>query len=135
MWAGLDHVITCWLGDEHALREDEAHNAVGDSIKSLQVYRKYVELFGDPAMLAQYKAALMSYALPLPLLRRLPIKCTHVHVSTYASSHTLTYHAMVCNHVFCRRTPAPSFAKRNPSFEGVCMGNRKTCTCGAAFFS
>jgi hypothetical protein len=67
VWAGLDHVITCWLGDEHALREDEAHNAVGDSIKSLQVYRKYVELFGDPAMLAQYKAALMSYALPLPL--------------------------------------------------------------------
>lgn len=30
---------------------------------------------------------------------------------------------------------APSFAKRNPSFEGVCMGNRKTCTCGAPFFS
>eukprot|EP00047_Mylnosiga_fluctuans_P001555 m.220881 g.220881 ORF g.220881 m.220881 type:complete len:274 (-) comp10474_c0_seq1:71-892(-) len=23
-----------------------------------------------------------------------------------------------------------SFAKRNPSFEGVCMGNKKTCTCG-----
>lgn len=30
-------------------------------------------------------------------------------------------------------TPEPSFAKRNPSFEGVCMGNRKTCTCGAPF--
>jgi hypothetical protein len=29
--------------------------------------------------------------------------------------------------------PAPSFAKRHPSFEGVCMGGRKTCTCGAAF--
>jgi RNA exonuclease 4 len=29
--------------------------------------------------------------------------------------------------------PQPSFAKQNPSFEGVCMGNRKTCTCGAAF--
>ena len=29
--------------------------------------------------------------------------------------------------------PAPSFARRNPSFEGVCMGGRKTCTCGAAF--
>lgn len=29
--------------------------------------------------------------------------------------------------------PAPSFAKRNPSFEGVCMGGRKTCVCGAAF--
>ena len=57
---GLDHVITVWLGDEYALREDEAHNAVGDSIKSLQVYRKYVELFADPPLLAQYKAALLS---------------------------------------------------------------------------
>jgi hypothetical protein len=31
--------------------------------------------------------------------------------------------------------PSPSFAKRFPSFEGCCMGNRKTCTCGAPFFS
>lgn len=31
-------------------------------------------------------------------------------------------------------SPEPSFAKKNPSFEGVCMGNRKTCTCGAPFF-
>lgn len=30
-------------------------------------------------------------------------------------------------------TPEPSFAKQNPSYEGVCMGNRKTCTCGAPF--
>ncbi|EFJ47269.1 hypothetical protein VOLCADRAFT_117954 [Volvox carteri f. nagariensis] len=29
---------------------------------------------------------------------------------------------------------APSFAKRYATFEGVCMGNRKTCTCGAPFF-
>lgn len=31
-------------------------------------------------------------------------------------------------------SPEPSFAKRNPTFEGVCMGNRKTCSCGAPFF-
>jgi hypothetical protein len=31
--------------------------------------------------------------------------------------------------------PPPSFARQNPTFEGVCMGNRKTCKCGAAFFS
>eukprot|EP00882_Tetradesmus_deserticola_P008086 GHRQ01008516.1.p1 GENE.GHRQ01008516.1~~GHRQ01008516.1.p1 ORF type:complete len:253 (+),score=78.04 GHRQ01008516.1:76-759(+) len=31
--------------------------------------------------------------------------------------------------------PTLSFARNNPSYEGVCMGNRKTCTCGAAFFS
>ena len=31
--------------------------------------------------------------------------------------------------------PSQSFARRHPSYEGVCMGNRKTCTCGAPFFS
>lgn len=30
--------------------------------------------------------------------------------------------------------PPPSFAKRYPIFEGCCMGNRKTCMCGAPFF-
>ena len=28
----------------------------------------------------------------------------------------------------------PSFARLNPSFEGCCMGNRKTCSCGGTFF-
>jgi hypothetical protein len=27
----------------------------------------------------------------------------------------------------------PSFAKRNPEFDGVCMGNRRQCKCGAPF--
>jgi len=31
--------------------------------------------------------------------------------------------------------PEPSFARQNPSYDGVCMGNRKTCACGAPFFS
>ena len=31
--------------------------------------------------------------------------------------------------------PEPSFARTHPTYEGVCMGNRKTCTCGAPFFS
>lgn len=30
--------------------------------------------------------------------------------------------------------PRPSFAKLNPTFEGVCMGNRKTCVCGGPQF-
>ena len=29
--------------------------------------------------------------------------------------------------------PAVSFSAKNPSYEGVCMGNRKTCTCKAPF--
>lgn len=28
----------------------------------------------------------------------------------------------------------PSFAKLNPAYDGVCMGNKKTCTCGSPFF-
>ena len=31
--------------------------------------------------------------------------------------------------------PKPSFAKLHPEFEGCCMGNRQSCTCGAPFFS
>jgi hypothetical protein len=27
-----------------------------------------------------------------------------------------------------------SFAKSNPVYDGVCMGNKKTCKCGAPFF-
>jgi RNA exonuclease 4 len=30
--------------------------------------------------------------------------------------------------------PTASFAAKFPSIEGVCMGNRKKCTCGAHFF-
>ena len=29
--------------------------------------------------------------------------------------------------------PEPSFAKKFPIYDGVCMGNRKSCTCGAPF--
>jgi RNA exonuclease 4 len=31
--------------------------------------------------------------------------------------------------------PTLSFARQNPVYEGVCMGNRKSCKCGAPFFS
>ncbi|GIL91637.1 hypothetical protein Vretimale_9604 [Volvox reticuliferus] len=42
--------------------------------------------------------------------------------------------AMQAAHAALLAAPvAPSFAKRNAIFEGVCMGNRKTCTCGAPF--
>ena len=30
---------------------------------------------------------------------------------------------------------APSFAILHPTYEGVCQGNRKTCSCGQPFFS
>lgn len=30
---------------------------------------------------------------------------------------------------------APSFAKQHPTWEDCCMGNRRTCKCGAPFFS
>ena len=31
--------------------------------------------------------------------------------------------------------PSFSFARKNPTYEGVCMGNKKTCSCGGPFFS
>lgn len=31
--------------------------------------------------------------------------------------------------------PTLSFARQHPTYEGVCMGNRKSCVCGAPFFS
>jgi RNA exonuclease 4 len=32
-----------------------------------------------------------------------------------------------------REPMAPSFAKRNPTYENVCMGYKKQCTCGQPF--
>jgi RNA exonuclease 4 len=31
--------------------------------------------------------------------------------------------------------PTLSFARQHPTYEGVCMGNRKSCSCRAPFFS
>ena len=28
----------------------------------------------------------------------------------------------------------PSFAKTHPTYEGCCMGSRRTCECGAPFY-
>jgi len=39
-------------------------------------------------------------------------------------------------HARALATPrTPSFAVKNPSFEGVCQGNRRLCTCGAVQYS
>lgn len=67
------------------------HDAVGDALKSIRLFRLHQQLQASPAQWEAAQAALLA------------------------------------------APPAPSFAKLNPSFEGVCMGNRKTCTCGAAF--
>jgi len=29
----------------------------------------------------------------------------------------------------------PSFSKKNPTYEGCCQGNKRTCVCGAPFYS
>lgn len=36
--------------------------------------------------------------------------------------------------VLLSTTAEASFAKQNPTYDGVCMGNKKTCSCGAPFF-
>lgn len=73
--------------------EGHSHDAVGDAIKSMRLFKLYLEFQSDAAKLQAAHQALL--AAPL----------------------------------------VPSFAKRFPQFEGVCMGNRKTCTCGGPFFT
>jgi DNA polymerase III epsilon subunit-like protein len=40
----------------------------------------------------------------------------------------------LAHNILMEAAPTPSFAVRNAQYEGVCMGNRKQCTCGAPFF-
>mmetsp|Transcript_7687 Transcript_7687/g.25474 ORF Transcript_7687/g.25474 Transcript_7687/m.25474 type:complete len:236 (+) Transcript_7687:72-779(+) len=41
---------------------------------------------------------------------------------------------MAVAQTLCGSQPKPSFAKLNPEFEGVCMGNKRACKCGAPTF-
>ena len=84
-----DHLVRTLLGTS----VDEAHDAVGDCVKSSRAWLLYERVKNSPDELAAARAKLL--AVP----------------------------------------PEPSFAKRFPSFEGVCQGNRRTCSCGAPFFS
>ena len=84
-----DHLARALLGWDL----EEAHDAVGDAIKSMRLWALFAELKEDPGQLRAAQEMLLATA------------------------------------------QAPSFAKRHPTYEGVCMGNRKTCTCGAPFFS
>lgn len=85
---GLDHEATCILGES---RDGKEHDAVDDAVKSVALFRAYLEVQHDSQALEEMQCKLTD-------------------------------------------TPvAPSFAKLHPSWEGVCMGNRWTCTCGAPF--
>jgi hypothetical protein len=58
------------------------------------------------------------------------VRLFNLHQSVQANSDAWKH---LCDKLL-ESNPEPSFAKKNPTFEGVCMGNRKTCTCGAPFF-
>lgn len=91
VYFGLDHYAKVWIGA--ARGEGEAHDAVDDAVKSVQVFNAYQRVMRDPAAVA----AIGARALTTPV--------------------------------------TPSFAKQHPTFEGVCQGNKKTCACGAPFYS
>ncbi len=62
------------------------------------------------------------------LLRQCPVQWRlRVLMGAYCGARALGQEALLA------AEPTESFAKRNPTFEGVCMGNRKTCRCGAPF--
>lgn len=84
----LDHLAKVLLGYDS---NGGPHNAVGDALKSMQLFNYYRQVRNMPAVWGAVEAALL--AAPV----------------------------------------GDSFAKRYPRFEGVCMGNRKNCTCGAPF--
>ncbi|KAI3428820.1 hypothetical protein D9Q98_007637 [Chlorella vulgaris] len=86
---GQDHLAKVLLNWDTSAG---GHDAVGDALKSIRLFKLYQQLQGDQE---QWKAAQQAL-LDAP--------------------------------------PQPSFARKNPSYDGVCMGNRKSCTCGAAFF-
>jgi hypothetical protein len=52
----------------------------------------------------------------------------HIHLSNNPEQLTSAQAALLAN------PPQPSFARLNPTFDGVCMGNKKTCACGAPQF-
>ncbi|CAD7699164.1 unnamed protein product [Ostreobium quekettii] len=85
----LDHLAKVLLGYGNG---GGPHNAVGDALKSMQLFNYYRQVHNAPGVWKSVEAALL--AAPVD----------------------------------------ESFAKKYPCFEGVCMGNRKKCTCGAPFF-
>eukprot|EP00891_Asterochloris_glomerata_P000459 jgi/Astpho2/459/e_gw1.00011.231.1_t len=86
---GQDHVAKLLLSWNVA----DGHDAVGDAMKSIALFKLYQRLKPDEKGWTEALAKLLAV------------------------------------------TPEPSFARQHPCFEGVCMGGRKTCTCGAPFFS
>eukprot|EP00042_Codosiga_hollandica_P003990 m.13777 g.13777 ORF g.13777 m.13777 type:complete len:221 (+) comp20605_c0_seq1:124-786(+) len=83
----LRHEITVLLGAPPV----GSHNAVMDSVQSMQLFHRAVELSRAPAEMERAKQMLLAA----------PVE--------------------------------QAFNKRFPHYEGVCMGNRKSCTCGSPF--
>ena len=126
---GLDHYSTCWLGQA---REGAAHNAVHDAAKSVKVFNAYTAVM--------YVLSCDVYSPPLIcLLRTTTATMTHTTNTTLINSrwmharHDPAAVAAVGQRILTT-PPEPSFSKLNPTFEGVCQGNKNTCRCGAPKF-
>ena len=105
---GQDHLAKVLLGQE--LGAHIAHDAAGDALKSMKLYKLHRE--------AKPKADAWG----------------EVEVRGAANEGSLATHTYAAQRKLLGAPASPSFAKLNPTHEGVCMGNRKSCTCGAPFF-
>ena len=121
---GLDHAATCWLGKAN---DGAPHNAETDAIKSMQIFNLYCR-----AQVVKRVCVFESF------FTFVCLTCVPWYRSDH--SHTCILWQKDASEVgrlqaLLMSTPvAPSFAKLNPEYEGCCMGNKKTCTCGAPFF-
>lgn len=117
---GQDHVARMLLGWDDG---EQSHDAVRDAQKSMRLFNLYNQYQQNSD---QWKQAQVSFDESAPPLL--------LHVAVDISA--LLPSADICSSVqelLLSSAPAPSFARRHPTFEGVCMGNRKSCTCGAPF--
>ncbi len=130
-----DHLAKVLLGRE--LGAHVAHDAAGDALKSIQLYKLHRQM--KPNEIAWKDIEVWWWYGGDD--RRTQCMCTmyttytsYTTYTIYTTCITYTIYTTIPQQKLLEEPPAPSFAKLNPTHEGVCMGNRKTCTCGAVFF-
>jgi hypothetical protein len=148
---GLDHVATVLLGEANA---GAAHNAVTDAIKSIRLFLLWVFLQvtrnPSPAMVSGVGEDRVGrfegeglYHLPgeptSAKLREgawcalLHTRADATHTGRRGSLQSQPVQLAAAQESLLNSKLTPSFASQNPTFEGCCMGNRKTCKCGDPF--
>jgi len=121
----------------------EAHDAVTDAVKSMRLFHAYNHLKAAGTLEAAQQARPRQRRLLVWVARArrragkaraVPRRAVGADgVAAADRALPLLRPSRAAPQALLSAPIAPSFARRNPSYEGVCMGNRKLCTCGAAF--